>query len=156
EILLVVALCVVEGRGVRDLRRDRPVPGRGERFLVPGARGFRRLPLGWGEAIDRGAVLGADVVSLSHSLRRVVVLPEDAQHLLVARLLRIEDGENDLRVTREPRAHLLVRRIRRGAARVADGGREDSRCLPELALRAPEAAHADEYLLQPVGERRGE
>ena len=53
-----------------------------------------------------------------------------------------------------PRADLLVGRVRREAARVADRGRVDAVGLPEDALRAPEAAHPDDELLHPVGERR--
>ena len=61
-------------------------------------------------AVDAGAVLRADVVALAHALRRVVVLPEDAQHLLVARLRGIEHDEHDLVVPGAAAAHLFVGR----------------------------------------------
>ncbi len=53
-----------------------------------------------------------------------------------------------------PAADLLVGGVRRVAARVADGGGEHARRLPEDALGAPEAAHADDQLLGVVGEGR--
>ena len=52
------------------------------------------------------------------------------------------------------RARLLVGRVRREAAGVADGGRVDAGRLPEEALGAPEAAHADDDSLEAVGEGR--
>src|SRR5204862_1398277 len=89
-----------------------------------------------------------------HPLGRVVVLPEEAQDLVVARLLRVEDDEHGLGVARAAGADLLVGRVRREAAGVADGRGVDARRLPEDALGAPETAHADHYLLEPFGERR--
>ena len=83
-----------------------------------------------------------------------MVLPEDAQHLVERRDLRIEHDEHDLGVTGAARAHLFVRRVRRDAARVADRGRVDAGRGPELPLRAPEAAHAEHDLLETLGERR--
>ena len=77
-----------------------------------------------------------------------------AQHLLVARARRVEDGEHGLGVTGAARARLLVGRVRREAAGVADGGRVDAGRLPEEALGAPEAAHADDDPLEAVGEGR--
>src|SRR4029079_1154242 len=59
-------------------------------------------------------------------------------------------------VTRAAGARLLVRRILRVAAGVADGSRVDARGAPEDALGAPETAHADDRLLEPLGERRGD
>ena len=71
-------------------------------------------------------------------------------------LAGIVDDEDDLGVPRATRAHLLVGRVRGDAARVADGGREHARCLPEDPLGAPEAAHADDEALEAVGKRRDE
>ena len=48
-------------------------------------------------------------------------------------------------------ADLLVGRVGREAARVADRRREDAGRLPELPLRAPEAAQAEERQLRPAG-----
>ncbi len=53
-------------------------------------------------------------------------------------------------------AHLLVGRVRRVAAGVADRRRVDAGRLPEHPLGAPEAAHADDRGLEAVGERRAE
>ena len=50
-------------------------------------------------------------------------------------------------------ADLAVARVLRAAAGVADRGRVDAGQLPEEALGAPEAAHADEDVLDALGER---
>src|SRR5207244_10362928 len=64
--------------------------------------------------------------------------------------------EHDLRVSGRARADLLVGRVLRVAAGVADRGRVDAAGLPELALRAPEAAHAEDRRLDPFRERRAQ
>ena len=83
QVLLVVALGVVERPDRLDRRGDRPVAGVGQLLLerVPGRLG-RRLLLLVG-VVDRRPVLRADVVALPHPLRRVVRLPEHLQQLLV-------------------------------------------------------------------------
>ena len=97
-----------------------------------------------------------DVVALAHALGGVVALPEDAQHLLVARLGRVEHHQHGLGVAGAAAADLLVGGVGREAAGVADGGGPDALGLPELALRAPEAAHAEHGLLEALGEGRRE
>ena len=54
--------------------------------------------LGIGARVDRRAVLRADVVALTHALRRVVVLPEHLEQVLVADHRRVEDHEDRLGV----------------------------------------------------------
>src|SRR5438128_1157786 len=81
QVLLVVVLGVVEGRRGRDLGGDLAVAGTGENRLVGLARGLGRIGLVLRDRVDGGAVLRARVVSLSHSLGRVVALPEDPQQL---------------------------------------------------------------------------
>src|SRR5215218_286532 len=138
EVLLVVGLGVVERAGGRDLGRDLAEPGRGQRRLVALARRLDRRLLLLRAVVDGRAVLGADVVALPHALRRVVALPEGAQHVVERDLRGIEDDEHGLRVP----------------ARVADRGRVDAFELPEQPLGAPEAAHPDHELLHLLGERR--
>ena len=104
------------------------------------------------EAVDPGAVLRADVVALAHALGRVVVLPEDLEHRVVARAGRVEHDEHDLVVAGARAAHLLVGGVGGEAAGVADRGRVHAVGLPELALRAPEAAHAEHRHLVALGE----
>ena len=53
-------------------------------------------------------------------------------------------------------AGLLVRRVGRRAARVADGRRDDAGELPERLLGAPEAAETEDRGLRAVGPRAGE
>src|SRR5256885_6486658 len=54
----------------------------------------------------------------------------------------------------ETAAHLFVGGIRREPARVSDGSRIYALGFPELALGAPEAAHAERHFLHSIGERR--
>jgi hypothetical protein len=51
-------------------------------------------------------------------------------------------------------ADLLVERVRREPARVADRGGVDAVGAPEDPLRAPEATHAHDRALEALGERR--
>ena len=95
-----------------------------------------------------------DVVPLPHALGGVVVLPEELQQRLVARDGGVEDHPHDLVVAGAPGADLLVGRVRRVSARVAHRRADDARRLPEHALRAPEAAHAEQRELGPLGEGR--
>ena len=150
----MVVLRVVERRRVGDLGRDRAVALRRELALVHLAGGLGGRALLGRVDVDQRAVLRADVVPLAHALGRVVALPEDPQHLLVARLRRVEDGEHDLDVAGAAGADLLVGRLRHGAARVAGRRRPHARRLPEHPLGAPEAAHAEHRALVAVGERR--
>src|SRR5258707_8458870 len=77
EVLLVIVLGVVELERLTDLGRDRSVARLREDRLVGrlGRQGGAALSLA--VAVDRRAVLGSDVVALTHPLGRVVVLPED-------------------------------------------------------------------------------
>src|SRR5262249_10464351 len=155
EILLVVVLGEVELRRVEDLGGDLAVAGLGEALAEGLARGERRATLRVAVRVDGGAVLGADVVALAHPLGRIVVLPEDAQQRLVAGGLRVEDDAHHLVVPREPTTHFTVGRVRRESSGIADRRGVDPRRLPELALGAPEAAHAEQRELEAGGGRRG-
>src|SRR5262249_21116772 len=156
EVLLVVRLRVVERAGLGDLGRDLAVARAGELRLERLARRLRGGALRVRGRVDRRAVLRADVVALAHALRRVVVLPEEPEDLLVARLPRVEADEHRLGVAGAARADLLVGWVRRVAAGVADSCRVDAGGLPEHALGTPEAAHPDYRLLEALGERRGD
>src|SRR4051812_42383704 len=156
EVLLVVRLGVVERPRRRELGRDLAVAGAAQLGLIGGARALHLGALLLARPVDRRAVLRADVVALAEALRRVVSLPEAAQDLAQAHLRRVEDDEDGLRVVRPAGADLLVGRIRRLAARVADRRGVDAGRLPEDPLRAPEAAEPELDLLEAVGERRVE
>src|SRR4029453_18370477 len=79
EILLVIRLGVVElGRG-GDLGRDRVEAALPERRLVAVARRLSGAALLVVVPVDRGAVLRADVVALTHALRRIVRFPENPE-----------------------------------------------------------------------------
>src|SRR5947207_3171828 len=154
EVLLVIILGVVERRRVGDLRRDAVEARLVQPILKRRARGLRGALLLGSERVDRRSILGACVVPLPHPLRRIVAFPENFQHRVVRRHLRIEDDEHDLGVAGHAGAHFPIRRIRRVAAGVADRGRVDAGRLPELPLRTPEAAHPEDRLLEAGGKRR--
>src|SRR3954470_19643890 len=153
QVLLVVVLGVVELAKGRDLGRDLAVAGLAQALGERGLRALRGLALGLGAVEDGRAVLGAHVVALAHALGRVVVLPEELEHLLVADLGGVEDGEHGLGVAGPRRADLLIGGVLRVAAGVADRRGPHAVGLPEDALGAPEAAHADDDLLEALGPR---
>src|SRR5215211_3129717 len=154
EVLLVVALSVVERAGGRDLRGNRIIAGTPQGLLVGVAGllgGPALLVVG---VVDRRAVLRAYVVALAHPLRRVVGLPEHREQVPVVDLLGVEDDEHGLGVSRTSAAHLLVGRVRREAPRVADRRRVDAVDLPELTLGPPEAAEAEDRGARTLGKGR--
>jgi hypothetical protein len=80
-----------------------------------------------------------------------MVFPEGLQQGLVRDLLRVEDHQHDLVMPRAARAGFLIGGVGGRAARVARSGDPDPLPhLPELALRAPEAAKAEQGLLHAV------
>lgn len=68
QVLLVVGLGVVEGRCFGDLGGDGAEAGLVQFGLEARFAGTGGLELGVAGAVDRGAVLGADVVALAHAL----------------------------------------------------------------------------------------
>src|ERR671916_1476322 len=137
EVLLVVALGVVERAGGRDLRGDRVEAGILKRLLV-GVAGLLGGPtLLVVSVVNRRAVLRADVVALAHSLRWVVGLPEHRKQVPVGDLLGVEDDEHGLGVSGPTAANLLVGRVLREASRVADRRRVNAVDLPEPTLGPP-------------------
>ncbi len=135
----------------RDLGRDLRLAGGAERGLIGIARGQRRSMLRLGGRVDRRAVCRADIVALAHALRGIVIFPEDLQEPRIGDLVRVEHDHHRLGVARQAGAGLLIGRVGRQSALVADGGDEHARRLPEEALRPPEAAHPEIGDLEPVG-----
>src|SRR5215218_2148235 len=154
EVLLVVGLGVEERAGLGDLGRDLAVARRGQQRLVPVARRLDGDLLLVGVVVHRRAILRADVVALTHPGGRVVTLPEGAQDLVAGDLRRVEHDQHRLGVARRSAADLLVGGVRRVAAGVADRRRVHAGELPEQALGAPEAPHADDQRLETVREGR--
>src|SRR3954454_507498 len=83
QVLLVVVLGVVERLVRLDLGRDLAIARLPELVAVQTQRLLGGGCLAWVGHVDRRAVLRPEVVALTHALRRVVVLPEDPQHLVV-------------------------------------------------------------------------
>src|SRR5687768_4744179 len=93
----------------------------------------------------------ADVVALAHALRRVVVLPEDLEQVLVAGRGRVENDTHGLSVASLAGARLLVGGIGCVPALVAHRRGPDAGLLPERLLLAPEAAQCELSDLEAVG-----
>src|SRR5438105_12285579 len=72
QILLVIILGEIEGRRIADLGGDRAVSCRTELLLKAFARSFGGAALFRRVGVDRRPILRADIVTLAHSLRRVV------------------------------------------------------------------------------------
>src|SRR3954454_1351545 len=81
QVLLVVVLGVVERLVGLDLGRDLAIAGLHQLVAIRPQRLLGRFGLARVGQVDRRAVLRTDVVALTHALRRVMVLPEDPQHL---------------------------------------------------------------------------
>src|SRR5215204_2407258 len=138
----MVALGVVERASRRDLRGDLTVSGIPKCLLV-GVAGLLGGPaLLVARVVDRRAVLRACVIALSHTLRRVMGLPEHCEQFPVGDLLRIEDDEHGFGIPGSSAADLLVGRVRCEGTGVADRRRVNAVDLPEFTLGPPEAAEA--------------
>ncbi len=100
---------------------------------------------------DRRRVLETRVAELAARVRRVDVVPEDVEELLVGHLLRIEDDLDRLAVSRPARPDFVVRRARLRPARVPDGRRDDAGQGIVGTLHAPEAAPGERGLREAGG-----
>src|SRR5690606_2289357 len=65
------------------------------------------------------AILGTDIVALSHALRGIVGFPKDLQQLLETNFIGLINHTHHLGVTSHPATHLLIGRIGRKPARVS-------------------------------------
>ena len=148
QVLLVVVLGQEVLRRRLDVGRDRREAGLLQLGVVDSLAHLSGLLLRLARGVDHRAVLRADVVALAHALGGIVRLPEDAQQIVVADLAGVEDDLHDFGVASLRGADLLVARVRRVAAGVADRGGVDPWQLPEDLLSAPEAAQAEDRRLQ--------
>src|SRR3984885_412695 len=154
QVLLVIVLGVVERRRLADFGGDLAVARLIQRLLIGNPRLLRSLQLAIVGGVDCGAVLSPDVVALAHPLGGIVRLPEHAQQLLITDALWVEDHLDRFRMAGGSGADLLIARIFRAAAGVADRGRIHPRQLPEGLLGAPEATHREQGAFQAVGKWR--
>src|SRR5262249_53816412 len=138
QVLLVVVLGPVESRGRLDRGDDRAAV---LSALFESVFRFSRgsLLLGRVKEDDR-TVLLADVGALAVPRRGIVVLPEDLEKLLVRDLRGVVVHLDRLGVARRSGADVLVGRVLRPPALVADRGCENPLDLPEGRLDAPEAS----------------
>src|ERR1700742_3679137 len=90
QVLLVIVLGEIELGRIDDLGGDGAVALLLQLGLVHRLRSLGLLLLGR-ERIDAGAILGGDIVALTHALCRVVALPESLEQRVVRDLLRVID-----------------------------------------------------------------
>ena len=145
----MIVLGEVEWGRIDDFGGGRTEMPRLEFLAIHRFRGLRGPALLGGEGIDAGAILRAYIIALAHALGRIVTLPEGFEQPLIGNLRRIVDHQHHLIVAGAAGAHLLVGRVGRVAARVADGGDVNAVAqFPKLALGAPEATHAEHRRLE--------
>ena len=125
-----------------DPGRDQ-VPRRHERRLARFGGGL----LGAGLMEDDRTVLGADVGPLTVHLGRVVHLPEEIEEHFVADPRGVENDAHDLRMPGPAAAHVMVARLVRVTAAVADRGLDDPVDTAERRLDTPETARTEDRRL---------
>src|SRR5438552_16251834 len=92
---------------------------------------------------NRRTVLGADVRALTVQRRRIVILPEDVEQLLVRHLRRIVDELNHFGVSRASAAHILIGRVLERPAEITDGRVLHTVYVAKGRLDSPEAARPE-------------
>src|ERR1700716_3237067 len=126
QILLMIVLGEIEFASGCDLGGDSAQTLCGQRLLIGRSGRVRGFALRVAESVDRGTILGADVIALTHALRRVVTFPKRLQELVVRDFLRIEHHQHRFGVTGADRKNLLVSGVFAMTAVVAPGGGRDA------------------------------
>ena len=120
QILLVVILGVIKCRRVDNLCRDVAISG-GAQFVLEhiaaffGRRFLRRI-----HTVNAGAILRADIVALSHALRRVVVFPKNLQNFVNGNQLRVKHHLHHFIMAGLAAAYFFIAWIGRKTRRIAD------------------------------------
>ena len=141
-IMLVILLGRIKLARGHDHGRDRLLePALQRAFGLLGQSALRRVAVK-----DGCVVLRSEVAELTVQRQGIDVVPERAQQRFVGDLTGIVDDLNGLEVPRGTDRDLLVGRVGRAAAHVADGHRDDAIEHVERVLHGPEA---------PTGKGRG-
>src|SRR5215813_1271407 len=151
QVLLVVVFGEVKRWDIEDLGCDGPVAVCRQHRLIGLLGSLGRSSLSRRVDVDAGAILGADVVALSHTLGGIVALPEGFEQRLVADFLGFEHHQYDFVMARTAGAYFLIGWVWCDTPGVTD--RRDPNAiahLPELALGAPEAAEPEHRRLEPL------
>src|SRR3974390_3681756 len=122
----MVILGEIEFGRVENLGEDAAIALIAELLMINRLRGLSRLPLRLLKGVDAGAILSADIVALTHALRRVVALPEGLEQRLVGNLAWIVDHQHHLVVAGAAGADFLIGRIGSPPASVSDRGGVDA------------------------------
>ena len=149
----MVVLGVIERTGRADLSGNGISSGRFQGRAVTLGNTARGVQLVIGRAIDRRAILRADIIALAIALGRIMLFPESLQDRFQRHDVRVEHHHHDFGMASAAGADLFIGRVRRYAARVANRSAVDTVDLPEQPFRAPETAKAQMHLFQMVRER---
>src|SRR6266540_3130411 len=144
EVALVVVLSAPEVLRGRDLGHDRAAVA--PALLKSLLRLLRRLLLLRAVDEDDRTVLCPDVGPLLVERGGIVVLPEDVEKPIVRDARRIELHLDAFGVSGPAGADVLVRRVREGAARIADRRVDHARYLAERRLDPPETTRRERRL----------
>ena len=150
KILLVLVFRVIKRIKWQNLGRDISVSCLRQLCLVGNQRLPRCRMLCVVVRENRGSILGAHIISLAHTLRRVVAFPEYLQQLFETDDVRVEYDEHDLRVTREPCTDFTIGRVRRYAACVSHRRAVYPGRLPEAPFGTPETTEREDRLRQVI------
>src|SRR5260221_705023 len=124
EILLMIVLGAIEGLGRLDRGDDRPAEAL--RRFEPSLGRLGGCLLQRRVEEDRRAVLRPDIGALAVQGRRVMVLPEDVEELLIARSGRIALDLDDLGMAGFVAAQVTISWVYRHAARICGSGWNDA------------------------------
>ena len=141
EVLLMIFLCKIKRNPGSHFGRDRAKPTFSKPRTV-----VIQYTLSMGNVrivikVKRRSVLRADIVSLTHALRRVVLFTKDGKEPFERCLAGIVDHFNDFGVTRLPAANFMIRRIGCCSTRVTNRCSPYSGLLPKEPLGSPKTTH---------------
>ncbi|MNY23241.1 hypothetical protein D3C86_1568980 [compost metagenome] len=114
---------------------------------------LRLLQLAFRRRVDGGTIGRADIVALSHALRRIVLLKKYLQEARERDHGRIVDNLDHFRVARLTCRRLLIGGIAGETTSITHRRHPHPRRFPEQPFRAPEAAHAEIDGFKAVGIR---
>ena len=149
EVLLVVVLGEIEGRGRENLGGNRRQTRSPQAVSIGHPTALRRVHLDVAIGVDTAPILGAAIVALAHPLGGIVSLPERPKQRGIGRDGRVEDHPHHLVVPGLPAADLPIARVGGVSGGIAHLSRDHPRQSPEDALRTPEAAQTEQGQFHP-------
>lgn len=141
EVLLMVIFSVIKLRSLPDFCCDGTKTAFCQYLLIFFLRFQGSFHLFLGKGVDGWAILSAKVITLPHSLCRVMILPEDLEQFLKADVFWLIYHSYNLCVASSTWTDFFVGRIRSIPSCVTHVSGVDSFLSPKLPLSSPETAH---------------